>query len=146
MLSRFGHVWLFVTLCTVACQVPLSMGFSRQGNWSGLPCPTPGGLPDPGIKPTSLTPLALAGGFFAMSTCYRHSVQFSRSVVSDSLRSHESQHARLSGPSLSPGVCSSSCPLNWWCHPTISFSVAPFSSCSQFFPASGSFLMSQLTG
>ena len=53
---------------------------------------------------------------------------FSRSVVSDSLRPHKLQHARLSCPSLSPGVCSNSCPLNCWCHPIISSSVAPFSS------------------
>ena len=72
MLSHFSRVWLFVTLCTIASQAPLSRGFSRQGYWSGLPCPPPGDLPDPEIKPTSLTPLALAGVFFAMSTCYRH--------------------------------------------------------------------------
>ena len=51
--------------------------------------------------------------------------------------------ARLPCPSLSPGVCSNSCPLSWWCHPTISSSVTPFSSCPQSFPASGSFPMSQ---
>ena len=54
------------------------------------------------------------------------SVQFSHSVVSDSLRPHESQHARLPCPSPSPGICSNSCPLIWWCHPTISSSVVPF--------------------
>ena len=53
------------------------------------------------------------------------------------------QHARLSCPSLSPRVCSNSCPLSWWCHPTILSSVSPFSSCLQSFPASGSFPMSQ---
>ena len=52
------------------------------------------------------------------------------------------QHARLSCPSVSPGICSDSCPLNWWCHPNISSFVAPFSSCLQSFLASGSFLMS----
>ena len=72
------------------------------------------------------------------------SVQFSRSVVSDSLWSHELQYARLPCPSLSPGVCSDSCLLNPWCHPTISSSVIPFSSCPQSFPASGSFPVSQL--
>ena len=65
---------------------------------------------------------------------------FSDSVVSDSLRSHELQHTRLLCPSLSLGVCSNSCPLSLWCHPTISSSVIPFSSCPQSFPASGSFL------
>ena len=54
------------------------------------------------------------------------------------------QHARLPCPSPSPGVCSNLCPLSWWCHPSISSSVIPFSSCLQSFPASGSFLMSQL--
>ena len=52
------------TLWTVACQAPLSMEFSRQEYWNGLPCPPPGDLPDPGIKPVSLTSPALAGGFF----------------------------------------------------------------------------------
>ena len=63
----------------------------------------------------------------------------------DSLVLHELQHARLPCPSLSPGVCSNSCPLSQWCHPTISSSVAPFSSCSQSFTASGSFPMSRLS-
>ena len=73
-----------------------------------------------------------------------HSVQFSRSVVSVSLRPHESQHARPPCPSPTPGVYSNSCPSSWWCHPAISSSVLPFSSCSQSLQASGSFPMSQL--
>ena len=72
------------------------------------------------------------------------SVQFSRPVVSDSLRPHESQHARPSCPSPSPGAHSDSRPLSWWCHLAISSSVIPFSSCPQSLPASGSFTMSQL--
>ena len=72
------------------------------------------------------------------------SVQFSRSVVSDSLRPHELQHARPPCPSPTPGVYSNSCPSSWWCHPTISSSVVPFSSCPQSLPASGSFPTSQL--
>ena len=72
------------------------------------------------------------------------SVQFSRSVVSDFLRPHESQHARPPCPSPTPGVHSDSRPLSQWCHPAISFSVIPFSSCPQSLPASGSFPMSQL--
>ena len=71
------------------------------------------------------------------------SVQFSRSVVSDSLRPHGLQHARLSCPSPTPGACSNSCPSSHWCHQTISSTVVPFSSCLQSFPASRSFLMSQ---
>ena len=54
VLSCLSHVQLFVTLWTVVCQAPLSMGFSRQEYWSGLPCPPPGDLPDPGIEPMSL--------------------------------------------------------------------------------------------
>ena len=72
------------------------------------------------------------------------SVQFSHSVVSDSLQPHGLRHARLLCPSLTiPGACSNSCPSSWWCHPTISSSVVPFSSCPHSFPASGSFPMSQ---
>ena len=69
---------------------------------------------------------------------------FSHSVVSSPLQLHGLQHARLPCPSLSPEVCSNSCPLSWWYHPTISSSVTPFSSCLQSFPASGSLPMSQL--
>ena len=72
------------------------------------------------------------------------SVQFSHSVVSDSLRPHESQHARPPCPSPSPRVHSDSCPSSPWCHPAISSSVIPFSSCPQSLPESESFPMSQL--
>ena len=87
----------------------------------------------------------------AEKDCHRHhilelegtgSLQFSRSVVSDSLRPHESQHAKPPCPSQTPGVYSNSCPLSRWCHPAISSSA--FSSCPQSLPASGSFPMSQL--
>ena len=70
-------------------------------------------------------------------------VQFSCSVMSDSLRPHGLQHARLSCLSPTPGAYSNSCPSSRWCHPTISSTVVPFSSCLQSFPASGSFPMSQ---
>ena len=72
------------------------------------------------------------------------SVQFSRSVVSDSLRPHELQHARPPCPSPTPRVHSNSRPSNWWCHPAISSSVVPFSSCPQSLSASESFPVSQL--
>ena len=72
------------------------------------------------------------------------SVQFSHSVVSDSMRPHEPQHARPPCPSPTHGVHPNPCPSSRWCHPTISSSVVPFSSCPQSFPASGSFPMSQL--
>ena len=69
--------------------------------------------------------------------------QFSQSVMSDSLQPHELQHAKLPCPSPTPGVYSNSCPSSRWCHPTISSSVVPFSSCLQSFPASVSFPVSQ---
>ena len=64
MLSHFSHIQLCAIIQTVAHQAPLSIGFSRQEYWSGLPCPPPGDLPNPSIKPVSLTSLALAGRFF----------------------------------------------------------------------------------
>ena len=76
------------------------------------------------------------------------SVQFSHLVISDSLQPHELQHTRAPCPSPTPGVHPNPCPLSpcpWWCHPAISSSVIPFSSCPQSFPASGSFKMSQLS-
>ena len=72
------------------------------------------------------------------------SVHFSCLVMSESLQPHELQHTRPPCSSPTPGVYSNSCPLSWWCHPTISSSVVPFSSYPQSFPASGSFQMSQL--
>ena len=71
------------------------------------------------------------------------SVQFSRSVMSEHLRPHGLHRARPPCPSPTAGAYSNSCLLNWWCHPTISSSVIPFSSCPQSFPASGSFQISQ---
>ena len=80
----------------------------------------------------------------ASSIAVFSSVQFSHSVVSGSLWPHESQHSRPPCPSQTPGVYSNSCPSSRWCHPAISSSVIPFSSCPQSLPASGSFPMSQL--
>ena len=71
-------------------------------------------------------------------------LQFSHSVMSNSLWPHESQHVRPPCPSPTPGVHSNSYPLSWWCHPSISSSVVPFSSCPQSLTASGSFPMNQL--
>ena len=70
VLSRFSCVWLCATLWMVARQAPLSMGFSRQEYWSGLACPPPEGLPDPGIELVSLTPPASAGEFFTSSATW----------------------------------------------------------------------------
>ena len=108
-----------LTLCepwTTACQVPLSMGFPRQEYWNGLSFPSPEDLPDLGIEPQS------------------------PALQADSLPS------KLQGscPSLSPIICSNSCPLSQWCHPTISSSVTHFCACSLSFPASGSFSVSLL--
>ena len=69
--------------------------------------------------------------------------QFSHSAVSDYLWPHGLKHAKLPCPSPTPGACSNSCPLSWWCHPTISFSVIPFTSCLQSFLPSGSFSVSK---
>ena len=79
--------------------------------------------------------------YFHLKFC---SVQFSHSVVSNSLQPHEPQHARPPCPSPTAGVHPNPCPSSWWCHPTISSSVIPFSSCPQSFPSSESFQMSQL--
>ena len=69
-----SHVQLFVTLWTVAHQVPLSMGFSRQEHWSRLPCPPPGDLPNPGIKPASFTFPVLAGSFFTSTVPFPYTL------------------------------------------------------------------------
>jgi len=78
MLSHSSCVQLFVTPWKVACQAPLSIGFSRQEYWSGLPCPSLGELPNPGIEPASLSSPALAGGFFTtiVSWEYKHLLIF----------------------------------------------------------------------
>ena len=76
MLSHFSRVRLFVTLWPIPCQAPLSMGFFKQEYWSGLPWPPPEDLPNPGIKPVSLTSPALAGGFFNASTTWEALLDF----------------------------------------------------------------------
>ena len=87
-------------------------------------------------------PIGLLGAFFKKGGGLS-SGQFSCSVMSNSLQPHGLQHARFPCPSPTPGACLNSCPWGRWCHPTISSSVIPFSSCLQSFPASGSFPMSQ---
>ena len=87
--------------------------------------------------------LGVASTIFSISQSWA-SVQFSSSVMSESLRPHESQHARPPCPSPTPGVYPNSCPSSWWWHPAISSSVVPFSSCPHSRPASESFTMSQL--
>ena len=89
---------------------------------------------------------ALLGFFFIFQKFFANfsSVQFSHSVMSNSLQPHELQHARPPCPSQTPRVHPNPCASSQWCHPTISSSVVPFSSCPQSFPASGSFPLSQL--
>ena len=88
MLSHFSCVPLSATLWTVACQAPLSMGFSRQEQWGGLLCPPPGDLPIPGIKPTALKSLALAGRFFTTSATWESPVLVEKAMF---------QHTELHG-------------------------------------------------
>ena len=161
----------FSTSWTIAQQAPLSLGFSRQGYWSGLPVPSPGVLPDPGIEPCVsclgrqilyhwVTWGALVLIFYSScSYCQFHSssisslkswhhltdillLSFSSWVMSDSLWLHGWWQVRLLCPSLSSKICSNSCPLSQWCNPTISSSAAFFSFCLQSFTASGSFPLS----
>ena len=103
----------------------------RHLSWSTAPAPS-------GCVMVQLT-IVLYKAYHQFS-----SVQFSCSIVSDSLQPHESQHARPPCPSPSPGVHANSRPSSRWCHPAISSSVIPFSSCPQSLPASESFPMSQL--
>ena len=106
LLSHFSHVRFFPTPWTVACYTPLSMGFSRQRYWSGLPFPPPGDFSDPGTEPTSLMSPALAGRFFTTSAtwdsacCCRCKVT---SVVSNSVQPQRRQPIRLPRPWDSPG-------------------------------------------
>ena len=115
-----------------------------QDYWRELPFPSPGDLPDPGIEPA-----CSAWQVDSLSLNHHKSpilglLLFSHSVTSNSLRPHGWEHARPPCPSPSPRACSNSCLLSRWCHPSISCSVIPFSSCLQSFPASGSFPMNWL--
>ena len=78
MLSHFNHIQLFVTLWTRAYQASLSTGFFRQEYWSGLPCPAPGDLPDPGMEPASLTSPSLAGRFFTTSAAWETQILYQK--------------------------------------------------------------------
>ena len=130
-----SHVRLFTTLWITARQAYLSITNSRSIlKLSSIESMIPFNhliLCPPLLLPPSIFPSII-------------SVQFSHTVMSNSLRPHESQHARPPCPSLTARVYPNTCPSSWWCHPTISSSVVPFSSCPQSFPASGSFQMSQL--
>ena len=136
------------------CSLPGSSthGIFHQEYWSGAPLPSPTRV----VSYSFLQEIFQAwntGLLHCSWIFYQLSHQgnptmaslllFSSSVVSDSLRPNELQHTRLPCPSPSPGACSNSCPSSYWCHPTISSSVVPFSSHLQSFPASGSFPMNQ---
>ena len=146
---------LLATPWTAAFQAPPSMGFSKQEYWSGVPLPSLVDLLVYDFWKTrwSLPHLLYYGIFisafiqckFLQYHCNLiNSVQFSHSVMSDSLQPHQLQHARPPCPSPTPGVHSNSYPSSQWCHPAISSSVIPFSSCPQSLSASESFPMSQL--
>ena len=138
-------VQLFATPWTVAHQAPLSMEFSRQEYWSGLPCPSP----RRSSRSRDWTQVSrIAGRFFTIFTREApnmHSVWFSiqfSSVIQLYPTLCDPMDSRPLCPSPTPGVYSNSCSLSQWYHPTISSSVVPF-SCLQSFPASGSFPMCQ---
>ena len=94
------------------------------------------------LRVINITPCKTISFLFNAQQYTISSVQFNRSIVSDSLRPYESQHARPPCPSPTPGVHPNPCPWSWWCHPAISSSVIPF-SCPKSFPALGSFPVSQ---
>ena len=144
--KSLSPIRLFVT----PCQAPPSMGFSRQEYWSGLPFPSPGNLSNPGLEPGScrqtIYHLSHQGGlkiildYSNRPTPITSVFQFSHVwLIATSWTAP--QQASLS--ITNSWSLLNSCPLSQWCHPTISSSVIPFSSCLQSFPASGSFLRSQ---
>jgi len=115
-----------LTLCdlwTVVRQAPLSMGFSRQEYWSELPFPSSRGSSWPRDRTSFSSDSCLGRQILLplshLGNPWKHLLLFSHWVMSNSLPPHGLQHARLPCPSLSPGVCSNSCPLSKWCHPTI---------------------------
>ena len=126
----FSHAWKW----KVKVKVKSCLTLSDPVDFS-LPCSSVHGI----FQARVLEWVAIAFSVIQFS-----SIQFSPSVVSDSSRPHESQHARPPCPSPSPRVHSDSCPSSLWCHPAISSSVVPFSSCPQSLPESESFPMSQL--
>ena len=123
--------------------IPFSRGSSRPRDNQTCISWLEGGFSTIG-QPGKPSTLISASHYTLSPSLLVNPLLFSHSVISDSLQPHGQQHARLPCPSLSPGVYSNSCPPSQWCHPTISSSVVPFSSCLQSFPASGSIPMSRL--
>ena len=147
--SVLSRVWLSATPWTAAYQAPPSVGFSRQEYWSGVPLPSPN-MPSrlvitflPRSKRLLISWLQSPSAVILEPrkiVVHRYNgilLLFICSVMSSSFQPHAQHHARLPCPSLSLGACSNSCQSSWWYHPTISSTVAPFSSYSQSFPASG---------
>ena len=144
---------LLAQLCpTLSRQSPLSLGFSRQDYWSGLPFPFPGDLPNPGVE---LMSPALQADSLSHIWATRETTLllfgYCWAVVVQSLicvwlfQPHGQKHSRLPWPSPSLWVCSNTCPFSQWCHPTIQPpSDTLFSFCLQSFPGSGSFPMNHL--
>ena len=134
------------TTTLLSCNLSWSWGLlsSLDGALSSLPRPL--AQPSVLLVPNQRDKVLMWLGFKSKHCFfYFSSVKFCRSVVSDSLWPYGLQHSRPPCPSPTPGVYPNSCPLSQWCHPTISSSVIPFSSCPQSFPASGSFPMSQFS-
>ena len=145
MLSYFSCDQFFATSWAVVHQSPLSMGFSRQEYWSGLPCPPPGALLTQGSNHHLLCLLHWQAGSLTLAPPEKPCMSlllFSCSVVSDSLQPQGLQHARLPCPSLSLGVYSDLMSIESMMPSNYPSSAIPFSSCPQSFPASGSFPMS----
>ena len=153
-----SHVRLFVIPWTVAYHAPPFMEFSRQEYWKWVAISRGSSRPKDQTQVSCIadrcftiwaTREALMTNRKFLLKCVLDcsyslsSIQFSDSVMSDSLQPHELQHARPPCPSPTPGAYPNSCPLSQRCHPTISSSVVPFSFCPQSFPALGSFQMSQ---
>ena len=120
IISPFSHVWLFLTLWTVAFQVPLYLGILQARIWSGLLCPPPGDIPDPGIWTCVLGLLHCQAVLY--HECYLVSTGQSCCCLvvklCPTLQPHGLQYARLPCPSLSPWLCSNLCSLSQWCLPS----------------------------
>ena len=142
------RIQFFATPWTIAYQALPSIGFSRQEYWSGLPCPPPGGLPNPGIKHESVAPPALAGRLFTTSATWEaHTIGFSSAQSLSRVRLFATPRIAARQASLFITISRSSFRLTSiesMSHPAISSSVVPFSSCPRSLPASESFPMSQL--
>ena len=137
--NNFSH--RFLSMYQIVCQYIRSL--SRSHCWATIPQNSVA-FNKYVVVSFTLTECKWVGTSQLCTEVFKSSVQFSSSVVSNSLRPHESQHTRPSCPSPTPGVHSDSRPSGQWCHPAISSSVIPFSSCPQSLPPSESFPMSQL--